>query len=141
MSKPRFGRRGAVLVLFSLIYAAYGAGLTAAAADNGRRPNGLELLTERLGIPLAWLALAWVGCAAVATIASLQRLPIPQWVGFTALFPMPALWVGSYLWSWLTWLTAHQGNPLGWAGALIWGLLMGLIGIAAGWPEAPKAVE
>jgi hypothetical protein len=54
---------------------------------------------------------------------------------------MPAVWVGAYLWSWLTWLTTHHGNPLGWAGVLIWGLLMGLIGIVAGWPEAPKADE
>lgn len=135
----RFGRRGAVLVFFALIYATYGFGINEQAADNGRRPNGLELLTVRWDIPLGWLAAAWVCCAALAVVASLPRLPIPQWVGFGALFPMPALWVGSYLWSWITWLTTHHGNPLGWAGVLIWGLLMGLIGIVAGWPEAPKA--
>lgn len=132
----RFGRRGAVLVVFALIYATYGIGLTRA-AEAGRRPNGLELLTDR--VQLGWLAAAWVGCAAVASVASLPRLPVPQWLGFTALFPMPALWTGCYLWSWLTFMTTHHGNPLGWSGALIWGLLMGIVAIISGWPEAPKA--
>lgn len=134
----RFGRRGAVLVLFALIYATYGVGITRA-AENGRKPNGLELLTDQWKIQLGLLAAFWVGCAVIAAISSLPRLPIPQWVGFGALFPMPALWVGSYLWSWITWLATQHGNPLGWAGVLIWGLLIGIIGIVAGWPEAPKA--
>ena len=132
----RFGRRGAMLVLFAMIYATYGVGLILAAVE-GSKPRGLELLTSR--IPLQTLCAAWVICGAVAAVSSLPPLPLPQWLGFTALFPMPAAWMGCYLWSWLTWLvTGTQGYPLGWVGALVWSLLVGIVGIVAGWPEAPK---
>lgn len=131
-TEPRFGRRGAILTLFAFIYAGYGSALSAPRGT----PIGLELLTGRLPDPA--LVAPWALSAAVAIAAALPWRVVPQWIGFTALFPMPALWALSYGWSWLTWQVGHEGNPIGWAGALIWGLLVGVIAVIAGWPDAPK---
>lgn len=132
-TEPRFGRRGAILTLFAFIYAGYGAALSAPRAT----PIGLELLVGRLHAVA--LVIPWVACALVAVTAALPWRVVPQWLGFTALFPLPGLWALSYGYSWLAWRFVHDGNPLGWAGALIWGLLVGVIAVIAGWPDVPKA--
>ena len=134
MKRTRFGRRGAALVLFAFIYITYGIGLGAAP-----RPTrvGLQLLIA--GIPTDALAVAWVVTGTVAAAAAVPRLGVPQSVGFVALMLMSSVWALSYLWSWIMWLgSIGDGNPLGWSGALIWGLLVGLIGVISGWPEVPK---
>jgi hypothetical protein len=87
------------------------------------------------------LIVPWVISAALAALAAIPQQAVPQWLGFTALMPIPAAWALSYAASWLMWLALGVGNQAGWAGALIWGLLVGVIAVVAGWPEASPTPE
>lgn len=125
----RFGRRGAALVLFAFVSLVYG---FAVAGSDPPRP-GLEPITRIVELPT--LAFCWIFSGVIAIALSILRR---SWLGYVVLMPMPIAWAGSYTVSFILQATGtHEGSSTAWAGALVWGLLVGLLGIITGWPEPP----
>ncbi len=119
------GKRGLVLLMFGGIFVTYGL--------------LLKDVPQHFALPLfAWCPMAAQGWAWVVTGAAGMLMALTnhrEWVGYTALFPMPALWTVGFV---AAFLTGHQ--PLN--GALLWALLVGILIVVADWPEPPaKAPE
>jgi hypothetical protein len=132
------GRRGAALLLFATIFGTYGSFLHTLP---GPSPLGLELLTGI--VSLNALSAAWIVCAAIAAVAAFIQVSIVQGLAFGGLMSMPLAWSVSYMWSWVTWLATNgtAGSERGWAGGLVWSLLVGLLFLIAGWPEPPRRAK
>jgi hypothetical protein len=119
------------LVLFAAVSLVYG---FAVAGSEPSRP-GLELITGTV-IKLGFWAFCWIAAGVFAIALSILHR---TWIGYVLLMPMPMLWAGAYTAAFLLDLfTDGQGTPTAWAGGLVWGLLVGLLVIIAGWPEPPE---
>lgn len=129
------GRRGAVLVLFACVYIVFG---FAIAGVEPARP-GMELVTR--WVPLSTLGFFWILSGVIAVGLS---APSRSWAGYGTLMAMPLLWGLTnaaayiiYACNYLFGSALPYGASIAWAGALVWGLIVGVLGIVAGWPEVP----
>lgn len=122
----RLGRRGTALVLFAVIFTIYGLALAGSDPD---RP-GLGALSDL--IPMRALAALWIVAGLIGAACALLRR---TGVGFGVLMFMPLAWTASYGFTFLAWLATGDGQSLAWAGALVWGLIVGVLALIAGWPD------
>jgi hypothetical protein len=117
------GKRGLVLLMFGGIFIAYGLAL------KDTPPNhSLPLFAWCPMVIQGWL---WVTTGAVGMLMAITSRR--EWLGFVALFPMPMAWVIGFIAAWII----HR-QPLN--GALVWGLLVGILVVVADWPEPPTEV-
>jgi hypothetical protein len=126
------GRRGTVLLALGAIFVLYGVSVLTAPTSpfGGFAPFGLAVS------PWGWL---WIGCGALALTAAPRR-GHPRWeaAGYNGLLLPPALWSLLHLGSWLAHLAGDPGNPRGWVAATVWGALIVIVLVVAGWPEPPR---
>ena len=129
-ARPRhpLGRRGACLLTLGTIYVLLGVGrvLTTDLGPSSRRAMGLAL--DLLPLP-AWGALLIVA-GLVACVTARWPAGRNGW-GFLALSVTAAWWLCVYAAGALVY-----GSASAWPAALIWLLLVVLVQIIAGWPEA-----
>lgn len=99
---------------------------------------GLEPVTGRL-VTLDVLAAGWMITGAVAVAYAIR--PWRNGRGFMALVIMPGVWIGSYLWSWVSWLATGQGEARGLLVALVWLLVTRAVILVAGRADPPSPVD
>lgn len=128
----RLGRRGTALLLFAVIFTIYGIAL--AGADPSR--PGLGKVADV--IPMKALAICWLVTGVVGAICAVLR---KTGIGFGTLMFMPLAWTASYGFTYFSWLITGAGYQLAWAGILVWGLIVGLLALIAGWPEPSVGVS
>lgn len=88
-----------------------------------------------------WLRMAlWVVSGLIAIAVAFRPLRRPNDAyAWLALFIGPAVRGLSYMWAWIDWLVpaGSEGYSRGWAWALIYAIMLGVIIVAASWPESP----
>jgi hypothetical protein len=127
----RVGRRGAYLLVKSVIYAGHGVLYllvppTPALAETLRLPLALA--------PLWVWGLAWTAAAAVAAGCAFRQGPRADRWGFQALIIMASTWAGCYLAAALVGFNTAT-FARGAVGALLYAALGGTVLVVAGWPE------
>lgn len=124
----RLGRRGAALLLMSAIWGIIGFSLI---VQGDRPPDG----TLHGLIPYQIRGLIWLLSAGLAFVCAWGKNH--DWTGFGFLMLMPLIRVFSYLWSWIIFLvTGGQGGySNGLLASALYGALVGLVYLTAGWPE------
>lgn len=135
----RIGRRGSVLLLLGLAWVMMGVARVVTDARPGAEPS--ELPHENLPYPV--LGLLWLTTGLIAFGVGLRDSRTHgtrDHAGFLAVTAAPMLYAGSYLVSFVTYglsLGAH-GYSLGLVGVSLYGAVVLLIGVIAGWEE-PEA--
>lgn len=114
------GKRGLVLLMFGGVFISYGFALKDVA-----QKLSLPLYAA---VPVSWQGYAWIATGVLACLAALSNSR--EWWGFTALFPMPALWAVGFLIAFLQGLMPING-------ALLWSLFVGVLLVLSDWPEPP----
>jgi hypothetical protein len=123
----RLGRRGAILLSYSVVWGLYGYAQIASPAPEQR---GLEPLLALMPLDV-WGSL-WIATGLIAAVSAW----LPQgwdWPGFPALQLIVLPWIGSNL---ATWLMGEF--PRGWIAALVWGAICVPVWVTAGWSEPPR---
>lgn len=118
------GKRGLVLLMFGGVFITYGLALKDVAQTLSLPLYG--------SIPITVQGWAWVVTGALGCLAALTNSR--EWWGFTALFPMPVLWVVGFL-------AAFVDGKYPINGALLWALLVGILFVLSDWPEPPAVGE
>ena len=137
----RIGRRGMVLILLGVAWATMGLALVL----SGPRPHDGDYASEIPHENLPWpvLGLLWLGSGVVAFLVGLRDSRTHgtrDHAGFMAVTAPPILYAGSFLVSFVTYALSlgEHGWSLGILGFAVYGALALLIGVIAGWPEAPE---
>lgn len=128
------GFRGTWLVLLGLIWVTFGVGMLVGDPETVR-PYVLHHLLDyqiRAGF--------WIATGLIAVAVGLAGDRRNDWPGHVALWVMPTLRLLSFGVSWLIWLLTGLidepvGNPLGWYSLLIWGAIVAMLRVVAGWPN------
>lgn len=127
------GRRGATLVLFGLVWIMVG--ISVPINDMGS-PTSWVLLHQRL--PLVVREALWIGTGIAAILGGTVERPKWEQVGFSALLVAPIIRAGSFAWSWGVSIFTDYGYSRGWTDAVTWGVILLVILLLAGWPEANR---
>lgn len=131
---PRYlGRRGAMLLVFGVLWIIMGAGTTQTPLD----PDS-PLVHERF--PEGLRGSLWLATGALAIFYAWRPPGLRDAVGFVALYAMPATRVLSFGWAYLDHLIPWIGGPGqddAWRGAVVYAAMIAAVVITAGWPEPP----
>jgi hypothetical protein len=117
----RLGRRAMALILFGVVFLAYGLSIRGSATPG----------TYMAMLPGEVLALVWGGVGAVAITAGIIH-PKHEWVGFVGLMVVAFLQAAGMAASGI-----FLDYPRAVGGCVIWLLVVGLVLLIAGWPEPP----
>jgi hypothetical protein len=128
--KWRVGRRGSILISFGLAWLVIGTTLLDTRAVT---PGGDDLFFEQL--PIVIRAWGWIVFGLLAIAAAIAPPGPPDWLGFAALYVMPAIRAVSYLWGWLASLDHQGGYPPGWRAAIFYLIFLAVLITCAGWRE------
>lgn len=128
-ARSLIGRRGAGLVLLGVVFLVYG--LSMVTAPPPAIP-GAAYLWHRELLPLPALGGLWMLSGLIALAWSPAK---DKTVGFATLYVMPSILVSSYGWAWLVSLWTPYGIARGWATAIVWTAVVGLVALIAGWQE------
>lgn len=126
------GRRSIFLILFGIVFLIFGVTLLGHPTD---APQSLPHIRQHTplwiqeGISIPW---SLAGC--IALVTGLTR-PKHEWYGFTALYLMAGFWSSLYVIECLI-----GGWPRAVAGVLVWGLVVGVILLIAGWPDPDQGL-
>lgn len=127
LGRTRLGHRGGVLLLLALIDFGYGLSLVA--------PNAELLATasavwrQHYAPTWAW-GLAWIMVGMVLLLYAFRRHDA---VGYATAIAWKVAWALMTLASW-----AFGGVDRGWVATLIWLTFVGIVAIAADWPEPSR---
>lgn len=134
----RFGRRGAVLTLLGSMWIFIGVGMVIDPIRRfSRLDNGDNSALDFMDRP-GW-AMLWVVCGTFAAVAGFlrMRVRVMDELGFNSLLVPSLTWTATYAWSALTWLATQGGfgRERAWAGALLYGVIVVVLLVVAGWPD------
>lgn len=140
----RYGRRGAWLIVLGVVWMLFGVGIFLEPTDP--RPWVLwEYLPQ-------WVqACAWWLTGAVAVWQGLQGRQCSDAVGHVALYVVPLVRLGSFVFSWLVWLgtaSLHAarfdvpvlGWPTGWYAAAVWSVVLVMLRLVQSWPNPERPI-
>lgn len=130
---PGVGRRGAYLLLKSLMYVGHGAAFLLAPSTPVMRSSLSVALTIA---PLKAWGVLWLAAGLVAAWSAFARGPREDRWGFYALITMATTWAAFYLAAAIT--GTGTGFARGAIGAMLYLSLAGVILIVSGWPEPAR---
>lgn len=123
-------RRSAILFLFGTVFILVGASYIGLEDQITASPVAAQSYAAHLALmPLDVWAWLFIGCGAVGVAAALAR---HHTLGFTALMGISSWWGAEFIASWIT--TGYDRAVLG---ALLWLLLVGVLGVVVGWRDPP----
>lgn len=133
------GKRGQILATFGLVWV--GIGLNVSAEGD---PIAWATLPPFVLLPTPLRGLAWIITGLIALAYSLRPTRVHgDWIGFVALYLMPAWRVAAFTWTWLDSMLPLGGPcyPRGWLWAITCGCMVAAVMICATWPEPPRDVR
>lgn len=143
MIAKRFGQRGSCMLILGSIWMLFGLSIFL-------DPPVQHPFVFHEMLPSWVRGSAWVLSGVVAVFCGIRGPAKDDTVGMTALMVMPLIRLLSFTASWLIYVAlagAHWLNPSiavggyerGWYAAAVWGLIVTLLAIVAGWPN-PRQV-
>lgn len=128
----RFGRRGALLGLYGLIWLVIGLALMSTPTRFGNLGPVITAVNES-----PWPGAGWMACGATAIVMALHPRSVADGAGFVALLLPPLVWTAGYGISWVLGLATANvyGSGHSWYGALVWVSEVVMVLITAGWPD------
>jgi hypothetical protein len=121
-------RRSAILLLFGTVFVLVGFSYLGLEDQITASPVAAQSYAAHLELmPLDVWAALFIGCGVVAVVAALARR---HTLGFTALMGISSWWGAEFIASWIT--TGYDRAVLG---ALLWLLLVGVLGVVVGWRD------
>jgi len=128
-ARARLGRRGLVLVVFSLVFAVTGLGALLEPAQDGGR------FILYMYLPIPFRLILWFVPAAVGLWAALRGTGRDA-PGFAALVVPASIVAFSYAWSQVCYFLGVTDYAFGWTGLARWLLIFALLLIVSGWKES-----
>lgn len=130
-------RRGVVLIVLGLIFALYGLGIALAPS---KRFRDLGSGWWEMTLNSRWWAGMWLLCGSVAVLVGVlhaARRLTSDALGWDALLIPVSLWSVLYAITLLLYLATlgALGDSRAWFGLLLWGALLFLVLVLAGWPD------
>ncbi len=125
--RRRFGRRGAILSCYGLVWILYGYGQLITPQPDQR---GLALILRLM--PLDAWAWCWIAAGVLAVVCAWAP-PCRDAAAFLALPLIVVPWMASYLVAWIT-----GEFPRGWVAAAVWTVITVPVLVVAGWDEPPR---
>lgn len=121
------GRRGAILLILSVIDVSYGASLISPPADS---LTTAAIQWRQHYAPMFVWGVCWLVIGMVLIVSAFRRADA---VGYSAAIGWKIVWALTTLASWIF------GNvERGWVAAIIWGTFAGMVWVISGWPEPPS---
>lgn len=129
--KPGIGRRGAYLLVKSVMFAVHGILFITLPLTSSLRST----LTLPLAIaPLPFWGCVWFTAGLVAGFSAFQPSPAKDRWGFLVLITVASFWAVSYTWSAIAGFNAGAFGR-GLIGAALYASLAGVIVVVSGWNE------
>jgi len=128
----KIGRRGAVLLLFSGLYAMLGVGYLLVPTD--RVSEALTVATNLSGGTVKWWGFLWLIVAVLGFVTAFWPPGRDNW-GFSYMAGMAYLWGAFYVLTYFVYGTDARG----WISGLIFWAFGGALSLIAGWPE-PRVI-
>lgn len=120
----RIGRRGAILLILSVVDIAYGMSLIGPSAET----LGLSAIVWREHYAPLWVwGTGWLIIAAILIVTAFLR---NDRFGYAAAIGWKIAWSLTTLASWIV-----GGVDRGWVSSIVWAYAAGMIVVIAGWPE------
>jgi hypothetical protein len=124
----RIGRRGAILLILSVIDIAYGLSLIGPASET----LGLAATIWREHYAPLWVwGVGWLVIAAILIVSAFLR---NDRFGYAAAIGWKIAWSLTSLASWIV-----GGVERGWVSSIVWAVVAGMIVVIAGWPEPTRS--
>lgn len=126
--KFHLGRRGAVLLLFSLLYMIIGLGYLYASTEQAAM--ALRAATQITSGELEPWGVVWIACSLIGFITAFWPPGKDNW-GFSSLAGHAYLWSSFYFTSWVL----YGDEPRGWIQGCLFLAFGAALTLIAGWPE------
>jgi hypothetical protein len=123
------GRRGAILLILSVIDVAYGLSLVAPSAES---VTSSSMVWRQHYAPTWVWGSCWLIVGAVLVVSAFLRNDA---FGYAAAIGWKIIWALTTLASW-----AFGGVDRGWVATIIWGVFGAMIWVISGWPE-PSPID
>lgn len=130
------GRRGFLLILFGLLWIAFGVGVIVTPQPRFSGPGPEVPILHLLDMPISGALWIVAGILGVTAGLTRRRTRGHDAAGFNVLLAPVMLFLLGYLWSFATWvLTGESGKETAWVSAVVWLIVCAFILLVAGWPD------